>query len=186
MKRYRVPWGVALLTLLVLGLGCGIPPNRISFPERMAEANKKLQQLALKFRSELLPLGAGPGPNLEPDRVERVKKLYKEIQEAVAQLKRDYNPGTLPSRSSEHAPLLLEAYRKLVAVQDTIVTEHLQKVVEILEDAKLDRAEKWRQISEQLDAARELETPVLKDVKKAQKEYAEEHYYSLVPERPKE
>lgn len=185
MKRGHYPWRLALLVLLLVGVGCSIPPNRITFPERMADANKKLNGIALKLYGELLTL-LSPGPNLDPALIEKVKALTKEAEQEVAQLKKDYNPGLLPTRTSPNAPALLEAYQKFLVAEDTIVNKHLNQVVTILEDPKLQRGVKWQQIRAELDAARALETPALKDVKEAQKKYAEDHFYSLVAERPKE
>src|SRR5690348_8217579 len=99
-KRRRALWRLALLTLLAAGWGCGMPPSRPEFADRMARSNHKLMLLAVRFRTTIQPIAKPEGPDVDEAINVPARSLYKEIETTVSQLRADYARASLPAKAS--------------------------------------------------------------------------------------
>lgn len=163
-----------LLLIVSLDVGCGAPPpSRLALNDRMAQANTRLAELGRKFAGTLESFKEKPGD------ASTIRRDYDAIQKAVAEAKKQFENFPLPARTSKNAPVLLAAYKEFLKTEETICNTNLKRAADLAPGG----ADTWPQVEAEFKAAYEAETSALDKVKKAQKDYADEHYYRLVQKR---
>ncbi len=178
MKRLsRTVVLAAVLLLLSLEGGCkGPPPSRIALNDRMAMANARLANAALKFKKTLED-GLRDKPGGKADSA-TVRRDFNAVKNAISETQKEFGNMSLPARPSKNAPALLQAYQEFLKTEETICNTRFQRAVQLAESGS-----DWKQIDDEFQAAYMEEQPVLSKVRDVQKAYADEHFYRLVPKR---
>src|SRR5262249_2931568 len=140
MMTRRLPGALALVVGLLLAAGCKAPPKPARFNNDISRANQKLAGAGKEFRSKLEPLSKGQQVNAGDART-----AYQAGATAVAAVKKDYDEGLVPNRSSS-APAVLDKYKAFLSGQQKIVDGPMKLIVAIVEDPNKDPGTKWREI----------------------------------------
>src|SRR5262249_44457822 len=104
------------------------------------------------------------------------------MESALSDVKRKYEDADLPRRSSV-APEYRSAYVEYLDVQKKIV-DKAKEIVDVLDDAnkekKLSKTEKKDKVDQLLNEIRDLENTAFGELEKAQKKYADAHFFKMV------
>jgi len=176
VKRWAIVLQVLISLVLCWPVGCSPPPSRVGLNDKIAAANRELSALGSALRKTLEGLNTDKPPDgtTIQAQIDGIGKKLKEIEVS-------FENQQVPARRSKSAPDLVSAYADFLKVQDTIYEKHLAQVATIAK--RPGGKEKWFEVQAELNAAKALEAPVLDALKKAQKEYADEHFFQLVPKR---
>jgi hypothetical protein len=167
-----------LLLLVAIEVGCqGPPPSRLAFTDRMAVTNAKIADSSQKIRKALQNARDGKAPEMNTIRSEADK-----VKKAIADARKEFDNLSLPARPSKSAPALLDAYKDFLKVEEQIYNTQMQKVVQLAQSGGSGN-EFLGMVDSEMNQAYMMETPALERVKKAQKDYADEHFLRLQPKR---
>lgn len=160
-----------LLVLLAAGAfaaGCGFPPSRPEFLEKMSKENRKLAHSTVAFRTAVKPITAG-----QPAEAAKVHSAYNDMEKALKEVKADMKGQQLPP-SSASAENLLNTYNNYLDGQQDILDNYLSKIVQEVEsnDALPD---KQAAVNDLLGKIKAKEDETWKPLLDAQKTYASEH-----------
>jgi hypothetical protein len=177
VKRWAIVQQALISLVMCLPLGCSPPPSRIGLNDKIAAANRELSSLGSALRKTLEGLNTDKPPdgNSIQGQIDGIGKKLKEIQLS-------FENQQVPARRSKSAPALVSAYAEFLKVQDTIYEKNLAEVATIVKGPGSGK-DKWPAVLALLTAAKDLEAPALKALKDAQKEFADEHHFQLVPKR---
>jgi hypothetical protein len=153
--------------------GCGFPPSRIGFIEKIAKENRRIAKSTRAFRAALVPLKSGQAADAG-----QVRAAYQDMEKTVKEVQADMDAQSLPSSSSS-AKSFLSAYKEYLKGQQKILTEDLQPIVKKVEEAGGSPAEKWGFVSGQLAKVSANESGDYAAVTQAQSAYASEHNYTV-------
>ena len=98
-----------------LAAGCGLPPTRAEFLEKMAADNRSVARTMVAFRATLAPLSEGKIP--DPG---QVRKAYQEVVKAMDDARADAAGMLLPPASNS-AQGLLDAYKTYLDAEKDVV-----------------------------------------------------------------
>jgi hypothetical protein len=177
VKRWAIVLQILISLVLCWPVGCSPPPSRIGLNDKIAAATRELSALGSALRKTLdgLKTDKPPDASAVQSQIDGIGKKLKEIQLSFADQQ-------VPARRSKSAPALVSAFAEFLKVQDTIYEKNLAQVATIVKGPGSGQ-QKWPAVSAELTAARALEGPVLKALRDAQKEFADEHFFQLVPKR---
>ena len=167
---------VALLLAAALAVGvagCGFPPSRIGFIEKIASENRRIARSTRNFRGAVMSLKNGQAADAGT-----VRSAYQEMEKTVKEVKADMEAQSLPSSSSSAKPFLA-AYKQYLSGQQQILTENLLPIVKKIEEPGGSPKDKWAFVSDQLAQAAAKDGSDLAAVKQAQDAYASEHNYTV-------
>jgi hypothetical protein len=154
-------------------MGCGSQQQALDLNNSVAKGTKRLEQAGLEF-------GKAAGEALarnDPKHAAEARKQYentmallgKTMQEANA-LKVDGIAGGAEFR---------DAYIKFLQTEESLMKKEFKDVVEILEDQKLERAQRKQRFDETLQRVTRAEEPALSALKSAQKTFASKHNFKV-------
>jgi hypothetical protein len=166
---------VLLLAVLIVLSGCNQPPKKRKFNNNIARANQQLSSKGRAFYKAIHPIGKG-----EAIQASSARSALNDIEKYVAELNKEYGSMPPPTGSPKGAALM-EKYRNFLKTQQAIVDSCLKPIVAAIENPRLGSpAEKWAVISPLLKKADELESVSYNVLSHAQKDYANEHKFTLV------
>jgi len=157
---------IGLLALAFLVVGCKAPPGKIVFNDRMARNNKQLAKLGFDFRMAVAQVQAKSGE------VPAVRAKLAEIEPVVSRIKEVYTDALSPINSTP-GEAMLTAYQEFVDSQDKIVGK-MRQITTALE------ANRAANVAPLIADIGKLEGKSFEKIEKAQRAYAEEHFYRLV------
>jgi hypothetical protein len=172
---------VVLLALAAaFAAGCGMPPTRVEFVEKIASENRKIARSTRAFRAAILPLRNGQAANPA-----EVRKAYDDMVRTVKGVKSDMDFQLLPPSSSS-AKGLLDAYKAYLDGQDEILQTLMLPIVQEVEmptdaDGQPTNDVRWGVISGLLAQVSAKENEKFSALTQAQSAYASEHNYQTYP-----
>jgi hypothetical protein len=180
LKLHRIVL-LGLMCAAMAVLGCKPPPSKVQFNNRIAEANVGLESAGRAYRRALFPPD-GKGKDFDPDKVKtsEVQSALSGMESALNDVKKKYEDADLPRRSSA-APEYRSAYIEYLDVQKKIV-DKAKEILNVLDDAdkKLTKTEKKDKVDQLLNEIRDLENTAFGELEKAQKKYADAHFFKMV------
>jgi hypothetical protein len=182
LKLYRVVL-LGLMCAAMAVLGCKPPPSKVQFNNRIAEANTSLGSAGLGYRRALFPPD-GKGRDFDPDKVKTsdLRSALGAMDSALSDVKKKYEDADLPRRSSVAAEYR-SAYTDYLDVQKKIL-DKAKEILDVLDDAdkeqKLSKTEKKDKVTQLLNEIRDLENTAFGELEKAQKRYADAHFFKMV------
>ena len=171
---------LALAAAASFAAGCGLPPTRVEFIEKIAAENRKIARSTRAFRSAILPLKNGQAANAA-----EVRKAYDDMAKTVKEVKSDTAFQLLPPSSSS-AKDFLDAYKAYLDGQDDILQNLMLPIVQEVEkptdgNGQPTNEERWAFISGQLAQVSAKENETFSKLTQAQSAYASEHNYQTYP-----
>jgi hypothetical protein len=165
---------ISVLAAVILGSasGCGFPPNRTGFIEKLASQNRQIARSTRPFHSAVLQLKSGQAADAG-----QVRAGYQEMEKTLKEAQTTMDGQSLPASSSSAKPFL-SAYKAYLKEEQRILTEDLQPIVKKIEESG-SPAEKWAFVDGQLNKAAAEDRAALAPVLEAQKSYASEHNYTV-------
>jgi hypothetical protein len=154
-------------------VGCGLPPSRIGFIEKIAKENRKIARSTRAFRAAIISLKDNKAADAGA-----VRSAYQEMEKTVAEVRADMDAQSLPSSSSSAKPFLT-AYKNFLNGQQTILTDDMLPIVKKVEEPGGSPAAKWAFVSDQLAKASAKEGGDYGVLKQAESAYASEHNYMV-------
>jgi hypothetical protein len=167
---------VALLLAAVMvftAVGCGFPPSRIGFIEKLARENRRIAKSTREFRAAVITLKTGQAADAGA-----VRKAYQEMEKTVKEVQADMDAQSLPTSSSS-AKGFLSAYKEYLKGQQRILTDNLQPIVKKVEEPGGSPADKWAFVNGMLNQAAGNDNADFGALKQAQDAYASEHNYTV-------
>ena len=173
MKIRSKSVALVLAAAAMLGVvGCGFPPSRIGFIEKISKENRIIAKSTRSFRAALIPLKNGQAADAG-----QVRSGYQEMEKAVKDAKADMDAQSLPTSSSS-AKAFLNAYKEYLNGQQKILTDDLQPIVKKVEEPGAP-ADKWAFVSAQLAKVSAQEESDYGPLHMAEAAYASEHNYTI-------
>jgi hypothetical protein len=171
---------LALAAAAAFAAGCGLPPTRVEFIEKIAAENRKIARSTRAFRSAILPLKNGQAANAA-----EVRKAYDDMVKTVKEVKSDMALQLLPPSSSS-AKDFLDAYKAYLDGQEDILQNLMLPIVTEVEtptdaDGHPTNEERWAVISGLLAQVSGKENETFSKLSQAQGAYASEHNYQPYP-----
>jgi hypothetical protein len=164
-----------LLILTAAAAGCGLPPSRIEFVEKLAQDNRKIARSTRAFRDAVLPLKDG-----KPANAGQVRTAYDAMKTAVTEVQNDAAGQMLPP-SSNSAKAFLQAYKDYLAEEQRILDGPMKQIVDAVGRPSA-AGDIWGQ-NGLLAVVVQQDSAAFSKVSQAQQEYANEHNYQTMPLR---
>jgi hypothetical protein len=167
--------GVVVLILAATAfgvVGCGFPPSRIGFIEKIAQENRKIARSTRAFHTAIVPWKKGEAADAG-----QVRSAYQEMEKAVKKVRADMDGQALPSSSSS-AKAFLSAYKDYLNGQQSILTDDFLPIVKKVEEPGAP-ATKAAYINEMLAKVSAKENADYGALKQAETAYASEHNYTV-------
>ena len=159
-----------ILIATTLGsVGCGLPPTRTEFIEKLAKDNREIARSTRAFRSAILPLK-------DKNPAGSVRSAYQEMDRTLQEVRADVDGQLLPP-SSTSAKDLLAAYKAYLDGQQDIMTNIMKLIVDEAEHPT--EGNGWPKIDALLQKVNAKEGETWGKLNSAQSAYAAEHNYQV-------
>jgi hypothetical protein len=163
---------ILVAAALLLQMGCTPRPTLVGFSDQITKTNKKLNDMGAKFN-----LAAALALK-NPAKISELDKAYEDAKSTVEKIKGEWAYGKLPKHPSQAAPDFLDAYKKFLEGQETIVS-HMDKIVTAFHDNNLDARGKEEVYWTETKAMRDIDVTTLGALLTAQQKYAKEHFFQV-------
>lgn len=181
-RGHGVSRRLLLLTLLAVtgfAAGCGFPPSRVEFIEKMAKENRKIARSTVAFRNAVKPVTTG-----QPADAVKVRSAYNDMEKTLKEVQSDMSGQLLPP-SSNSAKDFMKAYNAYLDGQQDILDNYLLKIVQEIEakpdaDGHPTPAEQQAYVNDVLGRVTAKESETWGPLKAAEKTYADEHNYQVM------
>jgi hypothetical protein len=163
---------LAILAAAAVGaVGCGIPPSRVEFIEKLAKENRDLARSTRAFRKAIMPLKDG-----NPASAAQVRAGYQEMETTLKEVRADVDAQMLPPASSS-AKAFLDAYKAYLDGQQEILTTIMLPIVKEVEAPTDGAGPSWAVIDGLMKQVSAKENQTWAPLKQAQGAYTTEHNY---------
>ena len=173
--RYRSK-GVVLLILTATAfgaVGCGFPPSRTEFIEKLSKENRKIARSTRAFHTALDPLKKGQAADAG-----QVRSAYQDMEKAVKNVQKEMDQQVLPPSSSSAKPFL-NAYKDYLTKEQKILTDDFEPIVKKVEEPGGGPADKWAFVTGMYAKITADENSAYAPLEEVQKNYASEHNYQV-------
>ena len=164
---------LVLMAAAAFAAGCGFPPSRPEFIEKMAKENRKIARSTVAFRTAVKPITTG-----QPADAARVRSAYNDMEKALKEVQSDMSGQLLPP-SSDSAKDFLDAYNAYLDGQQDILNNYLLKIVQEIE-ANPPLPDQQTYVNDFLGKIKGKEAETWGPLMTAQKAYASEHNYQVM------
>ena len=167
-----------LAAATVGAVGCGLPPSRVEFIEKLAKDNRQIARSTRSFRSAILPLKDGNAATPA-----QVRSAYQEMEKALKEVRADVDGQLLPA-SSTSAKDFLAAYKTYLDGQQDILTNLMQPIVQEVELPTDENGDptvgaRWAVVDGLMKKVTDKERETWGALAAAQSAYASEHNYQV-------